>query len=139
MRFYQQLTLSMTFLLALLASTASVAALPEFTKLVKEASPAVVNITATRTVDRRQFDYYNDERVPELFRRFFEGQQPDTQRPSAGSGFIISEDGYILTNHHVVAGADEVGVVAAEAIGGASHKINIAVGVAGDDGGEDLG
>jgi serine protease Do len=68
-------------------------ALPEFTKLVKKASPAVVNINTTRTAPspRSQFD---EDQVPEFLRRFFpdlpRGQVP---RPSAGSGFIISSDG----------------------------------------------
>ena len=48
----------------------SAAALPEFTRLVKQAAPTVVNITATRPADKRQQQYYNEEEVPELFRRF---------------------------------------------------------------------
>lgn len=89
------------------------ASLPDFTTIVDQVSPAVVNIEATgeRTRSFRQGGP-DDEEVPEFFRRFFgDPEQMDPragERVSRGSGFVIDAEGYILTNHHVVEGASDV-------------------------------
>ena len=92
--------------------------LPDFTDLVEKHGPAVVNISTTQTIrsghPRFQIpDFDDDDPALEFFKRFIPRQPGiphDFQNKSLGSGFIISADGYILTNAHVVDSADEISV-----------------------------
>ncbi|MBE0505347.1 MAG: Do family serine endopeptidase [Marinospirillum sp.] len=80
-----------------------------YASAVRMAAPAVVNIYTTKVVEQEAHPFMNDP----FFRHFFgQGGQPRQQRmqSSLGSGVIVSAEGYILTNHHVVNGADEIRV-----------------------------
>jgi serine protease Do len=130
------------------APAAAVRGLPDFTELVEQVGPSVVNI---RTLEKVRASTPGaggpDEEMQELFRRFFgvpmpnaPRQGPRQNRPEqeaqprgVGSGFILSADGFIMTNAHVVEGADEVMVTLTDKrefkarIVGADKRTDVAV------------
>jgi serine protease Do len=97
-------------------------ALPDFTNLVDQVGPGVVNVEAKVGPHERQTAMQTPgDDMPEFFRHFFGDDLPPGLVPrmppqdsgggvAMGTGFVISPDGYVLTNRHVVAGADEVTV-----------------------------
>ncbi|WP_038208586.1 DegQ family serine endoprotease [Xenophilus azovorans] len=102
--------------------------LPDFTDLVDQVGPSVVNIRTTERVARGGASAEMDEEMQEFFRRFFgqplpgmprqgprRGQPQEEERPrGVGSGFILTADGYVMTNAHVVEDASEVIVTLAD-------------------------
>ena len=131
MRAKHFIALACALLCLSLALPLHAAGLPDFTQLAKNCGIAVVNIGTERTTKSGPENFFGEmfrnappgfEKFFEQFERFHDGQPQ--QRPqqrkqrSLGSGFIISEDGYIVTNYHVVTDADVIRIN----FQGSSHK-----------------
>jgi len=134
-----RLSLLLPLLATLLAAPSFAATAPDFAGLAEQLKPAVVNISTAKTMKPRTPAFRGPQRpdqdlFDEFFERFFRDlpQSPRKER-SLGTGFIISDDGYILTNDHVVDGADEIkvklsdGRVFSGAVRGLDPKLDLAL------------
>ncbi len=110
----QHLAVFLTVLMVSIWSMPSGAtALPDFRSIVAEQSPAVVKIIVEVSGRSAEHGDIDEEEIPEFLRRYFQLPNPPQDQPdrmATGSGFVISEDGYVVTNHHVVEDADTVTV-----------------------------
>lgn len=114
---------------------------PDFVTLAKKLNPTVVNIRTAKNITpkkfsrRPQYNPFGNNFLDDFFNRYFDQlpQQRPYREQSLGTGFIISSDGYILTNNHVVNGADEVMVKLSDGrevkgeIKGTDEKIDLAL------------
>lgn len=111
---------------------------PNFVDLATKLKPSVVNISTSKKVTAQHPNFQgrggSQDLFEEFFKRFAPNQPPRSRKESSlGSGFIISDDGYILTNDHVINGADEVSVKLSDGrsfeakIKGSDEKLDLAL------------
>ncbi len=136
------LVIGIVFALSTPHTSSAKAVSPDFVVLAKKLNPTVVNIRTAKNIKPQQRlkrpqqqNPFGNNFLDDFFNRYFDEmpQQRPHREQSLGTGFIISPDGYILTNNHVVTGADEVMVklsdgreVKAE-IKGADEKVDLAL------------
>lgn len=142
-RFFTVHILVMGLVVALLqpADSDAKAVSPDFVVLAKKLNPTVVNIRTAKNIKpkqrprRQQQNPYGNNFLDDFFNRFFDEmpQQRPHREQSLGTGFIVSPDGYILTNNHVVNGADDVMVKLSDGrevkgeIKGVDEKVDLAL------------
>ena len=138
LRFLKLSTLLTAMTLLQSGAVSAKAITPDFVELAKKLKPAVVNISTSKTIaPQRSLQHprnpFGQDPFDDFFNRFFDAPQHPYKQRSLGSGFVISNDGYVLTNNHVVAGADEIKVKLSDGrefkanIKGTDEKLDLAV------------
>ena len=109
---------NLIFFLVIFSFSLNSKELPDsFSDLIDELMPAVVNISTTQIIEDKysnlpQFQFPPGSPFEDLFKDFFNNQSPQKRKAtSLGSGFVIDESGYIVTNNHVIGNADEIEVM----------------------------
>lgn len=138
LRFFRVLGIALSLAVLMAGEAPAKVLAPDFVTLAETLKPTVVNISTAKSPSqprrlRRPPGQFNDP-FQDFFERFFEEAPRRQQRErSLGSGFIISAEGYILTNNHVVAGADEIKVRLSDGrefkgeVKGADEKLDLAL------------
>ena len=107
----RSLMFSLLFSSVLSGAALAEAVIPDFVRLAKQLKPAVVNVSTSQTITPQKRPHLQgNDPFQEYFDKFFGTPQHPFKQRNLGSGFIISADGYIITNNHVVTGADEIKV-----------------------------
>ncbi len=115
--FLKKTVFAVTALFFMTSSARAFSMLPDFAPLAKSAGPAVVNISTEREIASPVMNMFNFPGMERFFEQFGipfdtrQGPAPTRKSTALGSGFIISSDGYIVTNNHVVEGADKITVI----------------------------
>ena len=108
---------NLIFFLVIFSFSSNSKELPDsFSGLIDELMPAVVNISTSQIIEdkfsnRPQFQFPPGSPFEDLFKDFFDNQPQKRKATSLGSGFVIDESGYVVTNNHVIGNADEIEVI----------------------------